>query len=183
MFDIYNFFITAKLRTLNLFGCLEIAKKYDKIYYDPKEIFDKNGYLIDKEAVKHEPVFISTKDSYGCESCAVFYDNLFILFSMNEEQGDKAVQIYVKRPDDEWQISVNESNSNLDPTNPANIKAEVYVNYDVSVFKLNRRLGCCVGENYTPGKWNKMFYKSLNSFLGKVEGYTELNQVSKAYGK
>lgn len=183
MFNIlYNFFITSKLRNTNLFNFLEIAEKYGKIHQDLEEVFDKSGKLIDKEAAKTEPVFIVTKDNDGCESYSVFYDNLFILFSWNKEPRDKAVQVYVKRPEDEWQLPVKEDFT-LDVLNPGNVKAEVYVNYDVNVFKLNRRLGRCIGEEYTSGKWNKMFFKDLNSFIDRVEGYTEINQVSEAYGK
>lgn len=182
MLSIYDFFITAKLRSINLYSCLEIAEKYGKIHQDPKEVFDKNGGLIYKEAVNQDPVFISTKDEEGCESCAVFYGNFFILFSENEELKDKAVQIYIKRPEDEWQVPVKEDGS-FDFLNPSSVKAEVYINYDINVFKLNRRLNRCMGEEYTSGRWNKMFYKTLNSFLKKVGGYTELNQVSVAYGK
>ena len=183
MFNIlYNFFITSKLRNTNLFNFLEIAEKYGKIHQDLEEVFDKSGKLIDKEATKTEPVFIVTKDNDGCESYSVFYDNLFILFSWNKEPRDKAVQVYVKRPEDEWQLPVKEDFT-LDVLNPSNVKAEVYVNYDVNVFKLNRRLGRCIGEEYTSGRWNKMFYKDLNSFIDRVEGYTEINQVSEAYGK
>ena len=182
MLSIYDFFITMKLRNLNLFNCLEIAEKYGKIHQDTKEVFDKNGNLIDREEVKPEPLFISAKDEEGCESCAVFYGNFFILFSENEELKDKAVQIYVKRPEDEWHVPVKEDGS-LDFLNPSNVKVEVYINYDVNVFKLNRRLSRCMGELYTSGRWNKMFYKTLNSFLKKVGSYTELNQVSIAYGK
>lgn len=180
---LYNLFITPKLRSFDFFDYLEIAEKYNKIHDDPSEVFDKNGNFIDKEMVKYEPVFISFKDKDCCESCAVFYDNLFILFTWNEELIDKAVQVYVKRPEDEWQVPIKEDGHSLDFLNPSNVKVEIYVNYDVNVFKLNRRLGRCVGENYTSGKWNKMFYKTLNSFTKKVMSYTELNQVSEAYGK
>ena len=183
MFSVYNFFITTKLRSLNLFNCLEIAEKYEKVHQDPKEVFDEDGNLIDNESEKIEPVFVSVKDEEGNDSCVVFYDNLFILFSMNNELKDKIVQIYIKRPEDEWHVPTKENGLGLDLLNPDNIKMEVYVNYDVSVLKLNRRLSRCMGEEYTSGKWDKIFYKTLNSFLVKVGGYTDLNQVSVAYGK
>ena len=178
----YHFFIIPKLRAINFFDCLKIAEKYGKIHQDPKEVFDMNGNLIDREISNIEPVFISLKDEECCESCAVFYDNLFMLFTWNEDVEDTALQIYVKRPEDEWQVPVKKDGS-LDFLNPNNVKAEVYINYDVNVFKFNRKLDRCMGEYYTPGRWDKMFYKTVNSFLERVDGYTELNQLSKAYGK
>ena len=95
---------------------------------------------------------------------------------------DKLVQIYVKRPEDTWSVPL-KSDGTPDFLNPSNVKVGVYVNYDVSVLKLNRRLSRCCGENYSHGAWNKMFYKSLNSFIQVVENYTEMNQITQAYAK
>ena len=178
---IYNFFITTKLRNLNLFDYLEVAEKYGKIHNDPYEVFDVDGHFkLDCEN-NDEPVFVSVKGEDNWESCFVFYHNLFILFSINSEQGDKIIQIYIKRPEDEWAVPVGENG--LDLLNPTNVKVDVYLNYDVSVLKLNRRLSRCFGEEYRSGEWNKSFFKSFNSFLGKVEDYTEMNQIKQAYGK
>lgn len=181
--DFYNFLINTKLRNLNLFSYLAIAEKYGKIHHDPSEVFDKNGNFIGKEDIDSDPVFVSVKDDDGTESCVVFYDNLFVLFSVNDELSDKIVQIYIKRPEDEWKIPLKEDGNGLDLLNPSNVKFEVYVNYDVSVCKLNRRLSRCGGEEYHSGKWNSKFYKTFNSFIDKVEGYTEINQIKQAYGK
>lgn len=181
--SLYNLFITTKLRNLNLFKYLDVAEKYGKIHSDPYEVFDRNGHFLIKETEKDEPIFVSVKGEDDGESCVVFYDNLFILFSMNNELRDKIVQIYVKRPEDEWTVPVKEGGFGLDLLNPNNIKVEVYLNYDVSVLKLNRSLSRCSGEDYRSGRWNKSFYKTFNSFLAKVEGYTEMSQIKEAYGK
>ena len=181
--SLYNVFISTKLRNLDLFKYLEVAEKYGKIHSDPSEVFDRNGHFIVKENENDEPVFVSVKDEGEGESCVVFYENMFILFSMNNELKDRIVQIYIKRPEDEWTVPVKENGYGLDLLNPSNIKVEVYVNYDVSVLKLNRRLSRCSGEDYRSGRWNKSFYKSFNSFLAKVEGYTEISQIKEAYGK
>lgn len=187
----YGFLIDQKLRQLDLFNYLKVAEKYGKIHYDATEVFDKDGNIIDKDKVNNgcgvsvdiDPVFVSVKDDDGTESCVVFYDNIFILFSVNADLSDRIVQIYIKRPEDEWKVPVKEDGSGLDLLNPCNAKVEVYVNYDVSVCKLNRRLSRCEGEEYRSGKWNNKFYKMFNSFINKVEGYTEINQIKQAYGK
>lgn len=181
--NFYNILINTKLRSINLFNYLSVAEKYDKIHTDPFQVFDGNGDLINKEMVESEPAFISVKDDDGNKSCVVFYGNLFILFSVNDELNDRIVQIYIKRPEDEWKVQTKENGKELDLFNPSNVKIEVYVNYDVSVCKLNRRLSRCGGEEYRSGKWNGKFYKALNSFIDKVEGYTEINQIKQAYEK
>lgn len=184
MFNIfYGFLADQKLRQLDLFNYLKVAEKYNKIHYDAAEVFDKNGNIFAREVGDDDPIFVSVKDDDGTESCVVFYDNLFILFSVNADLSDRIVQIYIKRPEDEWKIPVKEDGSGLDLLNPCNAKVEVYVNYDVSVCKLNRRLSRCEGEEYRSGKWNSKFYKMFNSFISKVEGYTEINQIKQAYGK
>lgn len=172
----YGFLADQKLRQLNLFSYLDIAESYDKVREDIGEIMHPDGHLtVDYET---EPVFISVKDEV--ETCVVFYRNLFILFSYNRDMNDKIAQIYVKRPADNWEIP-RKADGNFDFLNPSNVKVEVYVKYDVSVLKLNRRLSRCYGEDYRPGAWNKMFYKSLISFIDTVENYTEINRIKEAY--
>lgn len=175
---LYKLLITPRMYQVNLFGYLDVAEKYGKIHTDPMDAFDRNGRLNLTEEERKEPVFIAVKDE--SDAYAVFYENLFILFSINDELGDKIVQIYIKRPEDEWTVPVNEDGT-LDLLNPSNIKVEVYVNYDVSVLKLNRRLSRCSGEDYKSGVWNKMFYRSFNAFLRKIENYTDINQIKLAY--
>ena len=181
---IYGFLVEQKLHQLDLFNYLEVAEKYGKIHYTTDDIFSQlNGTFFIKETEKDEPLFVSSKDNDGNESCVVFYGNLFIIFSMNKELNDKIVQIYMKRPTDEWEIRrINNGNDNrLDLLNPTNVKVEVYVNYDVSVCKLSHRLGRCGGEEYHSGKWNTEFHRAINSFIKKVESYTEINQIKQAY--
>jgi hypothetical protein len=175
--NFYGFLAGQKLRQLNLFSYLETAETYGKIH-DANDVLHPDGHLLIDSST--EPVFVSVKDEV--ETYVVFYQNLFFLFSVNKDMRDKIVQIYVKRPDDEWEIP-RKPDGNFDFLNPSNVKVEVYVNYDVSVLKLNRRLSRCSGEDYTSGAWNKMFFKSLNSFLQTIEDYTEINQIRQAYHK
>ena len=175
--NFYGFLADQKLRQLNLFGYLETAETYGKIH-DANDVLHPDGHL--SLDCSTEPVFVSVKDEV--ETCVVFYQNLFFLFSVNNEVRDKIVQIYIKRPDDEWEIH-RKADGNFDFLNPTNVKVEVYVNYDVSVLKLNRRLSRCSGENYSHGAWNKMFYRSLNSFIHAIENYTEISQITQAYAK
>ncbi len=175
--NFYGFLAEQKLHQLDLFKYLETAETYGKIN-DANDVFQPDGHLLIDSTT--EPVFVSVKDEV--ETHVVFYQNLFFLFSVNSEVNDKIVQIYVKRPNDEWQIP-HKPAGNFDFLNPSNVKVEVYVNYDVSVLKLNRRLSRCSGEDYRPGAWNKMFYRSLNSFLETIDDYTEINQIKHAYGK
>jgi hypothetical protein len=173
----YGYFATKKLQNLRFFELLDIAEEYGKIH-DASDVFHPDGHLLlDYNA---EPVFISTKDEDN--ACIVFYQNLFFLLSINKETKDKIVQIYVKRPDDEWEIP-HKPDGTFDFLNPSNVKVEVYVNYDVNVIKFNRRLSRCSGEYYRYGVWNKMFYKSMKSFTSTVENYTEINQIKLAYNK
>ena len=174
--NFYGFLSGQKLRQINLFSYLNTAEDYDKIHSNGNNVFDKDGNLIID--CNSDPVFISVGDAG--ETYVGFYQNLFFLFLFDREINDRIVQIYVKRPDDEWKVPVNEDGS-FDFINPTTVKVEVYVNYDVSVIKLDRKLSRCYGEDYHYGVWNKMFYKSLNSFMKTVEDYTEINQIKHAY--
>ena len=173
----YGYFVTKKLQNLRFFDYLEIAKEYGKIH-NVSDAFHPDGHLLlDYNA---EPVFVSVNDEDNTN--IVFYQNLFFLMSYNDETKDRIVQIYVKRPDDDWVIPC-KSDHTFDCLNPSNVKMEVYVNYDVNVLKFNRRLSRCGGEYYRYGVWNKMFYKSMKSFTHTVENYTEINQIKLAYNK
>lgn len=177
----YGFLADQKLRQLNLFNYLDIAEKYGKVYR-AADVFNPDGKLNRVDNEKPEPIFVSDKSGEN-ESYVVFYDNIFVLFSINKELNDSIIQIYVKRPEDEWTVPVSNDGTEFDVLNPNNVKVEVYVKYDVSVLKLNRRLSRCMGEEYRSGKWNKIFYRSIISFLDRVNGYTELNQIEMAYAK
>ena len=99
-------------------------------------------------------------------------------FHFDQVNNDRIIRIYVKSPGDEWTFHRFVDGA-FDVMNPLNVCAEVYVNYDVNVLKLNR----CYGENYQSGVWNKMFYKTLCSFINKTQGLTEINRIKKAYEK
>lgn len=187
LFGLFNYLITAKLRAINLFDYLSTAEKYDKVVTEKKRNtlvdFDhKNLGRIKRDVFDYsvEPVFISTGGS-DADSTVVFYENLFMLFSHDKELNDWIVEIYMKRPEDEWVVPIVDNEPDF--LNPLTVKVNVYVNYDVSVQKLNRRLSRCCGEEYKSGTWDKSFYRTLNSFLDKVDAYTELNQVKNAYKK
>lgn len=178
---LYGFLIDQKLCQTDLFSYVGTAEDYGKVYRVAGNItgpFDGSGKLtVDCDT---EPIFIKvmgTEDTH-----VIFYQNLFFLLSLNNETNDAVAQIYVKRPEDSWRLPVNEDGT-LDYINPLNVKVEVYVNYDVSVIKLGRTLGRCGGELYRNGTWNKMVYKTLNTFFTTVENYTEINQIKQAYEK
>ena len=174
---IYGFLTDQKLRQTDLFSYVGTAEDYGKVYNVAGNIigpFDNNGFL--KEECETTPIFIKvTEGTY-----VIFYQNLFFLLSLNNETKDAVTQIYVKRPEDVWQLPIKQDGTEdgtLDYINPLNVKVEVYVNYDVSVIKLGRTLGHCGGELYRNGTWNKMVYKTLNAFFTTVENYTEINQI------
>ncbi len=180
---IYGFLTDQKLRQTDLFSYVGTAEDYGKVYTVAGNItgpFDNNGFL--KEECETTPIFIKvTEGTY-----VIFYQNLFFLLSLNNETKDAVAQIYVKRPEDVWQLPIKQDGTEdgtLDYINPLNVKVEVYVNYDVSVIKLGRTLGRCGGELYRNGTWNKMVYKTLNAFFTTVENYTEINQIKQAYEK
>lgn len=177
---LYGFLADQKMRQLNLFRSLEIAEEYHKVAQDPKELFNPDGQCKDVYYEPEEPHFISVDDDEN-ERYVVIYGNLYMLFSINETLNDKIVQIYIKRPDDLWRVPVDE-NGNFDMMNPCNVKIEVYADYSVSVVKLNHVLSRCCGQDYRSGVWNKMFYRTIKSFVKKVDGYTEINQINVAYG-
>ena len=86
----------------------------------------------------------------------------------------------MKSPKDVWTFNRSDDmDSPIDLLHPINVCAEVYINYDVSVLKLNR----CYGTDYKSGSWNKMFYHTIDSFFEKTQGYTELNRIKAAYQK
>lgn len=183
---IYNLLINSKFAGLDWFNYIDLANKYDRVTFDTDtSIFTRtdreNEYIlaaIDETNPDHNnPVFIKvTKEP---DQYCVFYGNLMFVFHFDHEKNDKIVRIYVKRPEDEWTFYrlVNTESGAFDIMNPLNVSAEVYINYDINVLKLNR----CYGENYKSGVWNKMFYRTLCSFINKTQGLTEINRIKKAY--
>lgn len=175
----YRLLATTKLTQVNLFDSLKLAQKYDRVFSHPAGLFDEDE---DNEGLYHltgalkqtEPIFIKVNEETAC----AFYENLLFVFSYDPEPQDSIIRIYIKRPTDKWLFKRCDGNS-FDVLNPTNVHAEVYTAYNVSVLKLNR----CVGEDYKSGSWNKSFYKSLMSFIEKVNGYTEISQLKEAYKK
>lgn len=176
--NFYNFLITTKFTQLNLFDFLEIAEKHGRVYANKDADFDIDGRLSMPEIENDEPCFIHV-DGADIETCVAIYENLLFTFSVDETLNDRIIRIYMKKPEDAWQFEKNTSDGKHNLLKPCNVNAEIYVNYNVSVLRLNR----CVGENYKSGAWNKMFYKTLELFCKKVQGYTEINQLKKAYEK
>lgn len=186
--NIYRLFINTKLGTIDLFNGLELAKKYEKVYRNSNDIFTEvNGkyFLSVKEFDENEPVFI--KVSNDAENYAVFYENFFVTYSISrtsEDYTDRTaedyiVRIHMKRQEDSWEFKPLSSGDGCDVLDPLNVNAEVYVKYNVGVLHLNR----CYGEDYHSGSWNKMFYRTLSSFVEKVRGFTEINRIKKSYEK
>lgn len=176
--NFYGLKIEHQLGQLDLFSYLGTAEEYSKVHNEANELFDPDGNLLIDCST--EPVFISVKDE--AETYVVFYQNLFFIFFINNETDEKVVQIYVKRPDDMWRIPVRPDGS-FDFFNPSNTKVNVYGKYDVILRKFHRDIKRCDGEVYNRGVWNKMVYKSLNSFLKIIDDYTEINQIKQAYSK
>lgn len=180
--NFYRLLINAKLGTTDLFDCLELAKKYEKVYQNSNDIFtqvnDGEKYLLSvKELDENEPVFI--KVGSEAENYVVFYENFFIMYSIDRNADDYIVRIHMKRQEDSWEFKGLSSGDGCDVLDPLNVNAEVYVKYNVGVLHLNR----CYGENYHSGSWNKMFYWTLGSFIEKVQGFTEINRIKKSYEK
>jgi len=178
--NFYKFFIDTKLSGKDLFDNLNLADKYGKIRENKTDEFVKEGpgYIFVIDTYNAEPVFFRVNrktDSYCC-----FYENLMFTFYYESETKDKITRIYVKSPNDAWTFNRSDDmDSPMDLLHPINVCAEVYINYDVSVLKLNR----CYGSDYKSGSWNKMFYRTLLSFFEKTQGYTELNRIKAAYQK
>lgn len=180
--NFYRLLINAKLGTVDLFDCLELAEKYEKVYQNSNDIFtqvnDGEKYLLSvKELDENEPVFI--KVGGDTENYAVFYENFFITYSIDRIVEDHIVRIHMKRQEDNWEFKALSSGDGCDVLDPLNVNAEVYVKYNVGVLHLNR----CYGEDYRSGSWNKMFYRTLKSFIEKVNGFTEINRIKKSYEK
>lgn len=178
--NFYRLFINARLGNIDLFDCLELAKKYEKIYRNSNNIFTEVGgkYVLSvKELDENEPVFI--KVGSDAENYVVFYENFFIMYSIDRNADDYIVRIHMKRQEDSWEFKGLSSGDGCDVLDPLNVNAEVYVKYNVGVLHLNR----CYGENYHSGSWNKMFYRTLGSFIEKVQGFTEINRIKKSYEK
>ena len=183
--NFYKFLIDTKLGGKDLFDNLNLADKYGKIRKNTASAFlstDK-GYVfrVDESNLneyRNEPVFFKVNEKSDTYCC--FYDNLMFTFYFDNETKDKITRIYVKSPDEEWAfVQGNDVDSPIDLLHPVNVCAEVYINYDVSVLRLNR----CYGSDYKSGSWNKMFYHTLLSFFEKTQGYTELNRIKAAYQK
>ena len=171
--------INTRLRNIDLLDCLDIAERHGKVHDDPAFFFsstDGSALLWDTD----EPLFIRAGDG---KTVVAFYENLYVLLSRDDRTGDEITEICLKRPEDEWVLPVNGLGTGFDLLNPLNAKVEVYLKYDVSVMKINRVLSRCSGDYYRSGVWNRSFYKSLNSFIEKVEGFTEINQIKVAYGR
>lgn len=178
--NFYRLFINTKLGTIDLFDCLELAKKYEKVYRNSNDIFTEvsGKYVLSvKELDENEPVFI--KVGSDAENYAVFYENFFITYSIDRNADDYIVRIHMKRREDNWEFKPLSSGDGCDVLDPLNVHAEVYVKYNVGVLHLNR----CFGEDYRSGSWNKMFYRTLGSFIEKVQGFTEINRIKKSYEK
>ena len=177
--NFYKFFIDTKLGGKDLFDNLNLADKYGKIRENSFDEFvdDPKGYILKSDETS-DPVFF--KVSNKTETYCCFYKNLMFTFYYESETKDKITRIYVKGPDDVWAFRrSSDMDSPIDLLHPINVCAEVYINYDVSVLKLNR----CFGSDYKSGSWNKMFYNTLTSFFEKTQGYTELNRIKAAYQK
>lgn len=178
--NFYRLFINARLGNIDLFDFLELAKKYEKVYRNSNDIFtevDGKYVLSVKELDENEPVFI--KVGSDAENYVVFYENFFITYSIDRNADDYIVRIHMKRQEDDWEFKGLSSGDGCDVLDPLNVNAEVYVKYNVGVLHLNR----CYGENYHSGSWNKTFYRTLGSFIEKVQGFTEINRIKKSYEK
>ena len=141
-------FINTRLGNIDLFDCLELAKKYEKIYRNSNDIFTEVGgkYVLSvKELDENEPVFI--KVGSEAENYVVFYENFFIMYSIDRNADDYIVRIHMKRQEDSWEFKGLSSGDGCDVLDPLNVNAEVYVKYNVGVLHLNR----CYGENYHSG--------------------------------
>lgn len=178
--NFYRLFINTRLRAVDLFDCLELAKKYEKVYRNSNDIFTEvsGKYVLSvKEIDENEPVFIKVGDN--AENYVVFYDNFFITYSIDRNADDYIVRIHMKRQEDNWEFKSLSSGDGCDVLDPLNVNAEVYIKYNVGVLHLNR----CYGEDYRSGSWNKVFYRTLGSFIEKVHGFTEINRIMKSYEK
>lgn len=176
---IYGFLAETKLRQINLFDYLKLAQKYDKVFEHPGRVLAEDEehegfYRIVEDFMPDEPIFIKVNEETTC----AFFENLLFTFSHDPEPQNSIIRIHIKRPEDKWLFRFN-NKSGFDVLNPANVHAEVYIAYSVSVLRVNR----CIGEDYKGGSWNKSFYKSLLSFVDKVNAYTEISQLKEAYKK
>ena len=178
----YKFLTTQKLSQLNLFDNLELAQKYSMVHSNNDSVFEEilddsipvHYRLADFDEYVTSPVFIQATNETVC----AFYGNLMFVFSYDPEPNDYVLRIFIKKPEDKWVFTHNNSNGCY-VLNPTNVHAEVYVAYNVSVLRLNR----CVGDDYKSGTWNKRFYDDLMGFIEKTNGYTEINQIKQAYKK
>ena len=190
--NFYKLLIDAKLGNTNLFDYLAIAEEYSKVktiegavkenrliknrddgtwFLGGPDYVNENGETI-------EPDIIKTSDALLNNVVCVFYRNLYINFSSGpgNTNNDQIIRICVKDPDEQWRFK-NGADGKIDIIHPENVNAEVYIDYNVSVLNHSR----CVGNEYKSGTWNKMFYRTICSFIDTVQGYTEINRIKKAY--
>lgn len=178
--NFYRVLNINKLRQTNFFGYFDVVKKSGKVH-TPNEVFSESGRFRSEEFDPEEPVFIM--DKFGnTQLNIIIFKNLYVILSLDEELNDKITRIFLKRPEDEWELSKVGKNC-FDLLTPSNVKIDVYVDYYVSLVKLNHYLSRCTGEDYRSGSWNKMFYESVSTLVNKVEGYKEINQIKNAYAE
>ena len=126
--NFYRLFINTKLGTIDLFDCLELAKKYGKVYRNSNDIFNEvsGKYVLSvKELDENEPVFI--KVGSDAENYAVFYENFFITYSIDRNVDDYIVRIHMKRQEDNWEFKPLSSGDGCDV---------------LHLLEENRNLGC-----------------------------------------
>ena len=170
----YQAAINTKLQQLDFPQCITQAEKHHKVLRDPNELFNK----VNPEGTTEGPdmpIFFAISERP--EVYIAFYKNLYLTYSYDKEVRDRVFRIYMKRPEDKWEIPSKPNGKGIDAYTPTNIKAEVYINYNVNVLDVDR----CMGDHYRSGSWDKTFYKTLKSFLKDVEGYTETRQIEIAY--
>ena len=194
--EFYRRKIEDKLEETDFLKFIEIAKKYDKILTD-KDMglgdtgnpfctvngLDRDGLRefflsIEKYDYRRTPVFIRVSSRVGAYTC--FYKNLMFVFNIDPDESGKFVTIYMKTPEDKWYFDVTNNGygeRTINVLSPVNTHAKVYVGYTVTVYGMYKD----THEEYTSGSWNKEFYKTLNEFIDKVEGFTEYSILEKAY--
>ena len=174
--EFYRILINARFESNDLFKYLDLAKSYGKVQENDRSVFVKDATESDWTLSPESPEPIFIKGSADNGTVCAFFENMFILFSVNEKTDDRIIRIYLKRPEDQW-IFTDADEGKVCVVKPKNVCAEVYINYDVNVLDLNR----CHGEEYLSGTWNKAFYRSLTAFMRSVEGFTEVNRIKRAY--
>ena len=123
----YQIAINSKIQQLDFLKCFSQAEKQHKVLRDISELNNRLEQFSGTEG-PDTPIFLAVSEKP--EIYVAFYKNLYFTYSYDKELRDTIFRIYIKRPEDKWEIPTKSNGKTLDAVAPTNVKAEIYVNYN-----------------------------------------------------